>query len=232
MNHLAARLLTRLYPRPWRDRYGAEFETFLQSGEGGFGTSANVILSATWEHIFPTRGSNMDRDPHSFQLQSWCVRAPWAIFGLAPLLLLAGAWFVALSVLWSGWKIFLPGTDTPFIRVYELREIVYFNIGRLLYFVAPIIVGWGIGLIATRQRSKAVWPTIGLVLIAFIGGTAQVHASRIAVHSGIGHISMDFALGTSVQGVPNGLFHALVIFLLTALPYLFWRLQKARTLFS
>ena len=29
------------------------------------------------------------------QFQSWCVRAPWATFGLAPLFLLAGAWFVA-----------------------------------------------------------------------------------------------------------------------------------------
>src|ERR1700692_1164160 len=27
------------------------------------------------------------------QYQSWCVRAPWATFGLAPLFLLAGAWF-------------------------------------------------------------------------------------------------------------------------------------------
>src|ERR1019366_3953146 len=26
------------------------------------------------------------------QFQSWCVRAPWAMFGLAPLLLLAGSY--------------------------------------------------------------------------------------------------------------------------------------------
>src|SRR5487761_1357617 len=32
------------------------------------------------------------------QFQSWCVRAPWAMFGLAPILLLAGAWFVALLI--------------------------------------------------------------------------------------------------------------------------------------
>src|SRR5487761_1581484 len=50
------------------------------------------------------------------QFQSWCARAPWAAFGLGPLFLLAGAWFVALFILWSGWKIFLPGADTPFVR--------------------------------------------------------------------------------------------------------------------
>src|SRR5438093_12523785 len=32
------------------------------------------------------------------QFQSWCVRAPWAMFGLAPLCLLAGAYFVACLV--------------------------------------------------------------------------------------------------------------------------------------
>jgi hypothetical protein len=35
MNPALARLLTRLYPRPWRERYGAEFEAFLQTGPGG-----------------------------------------------------------------------------------------------------------------------------------------------------------------------------------------------------
>jgi hypothetical protein len=65
-----------------------------------------------------------------------------------------------------------------------------------------------------------------MVLIALIGGTAQVHDSRTAVSGGLGHISMDFALGTSVLGIPNGLFHALLILSLTMLPYLIWQLQK------
>jgi hypothetical protein len=65
MNRVVARLLTRLYPRGWRERYGAEFETLLQTGGGGLGTSANVVCSALREHIFPTRGGNMDRLPNS-----------------------------------------------------------------------------------------------------------------------------------------------------------------------
>ena len=47
------------------------------------------------------------------QFRSWSARVPWAVFSLTPLLLLAGAWFVALFILWSGWQIFLPGADTP-----------------------------------------------------------------------------------------------------------------------
>jgi hypothetical protein len=160
------------------------------------------------------------------RFQSWCARAPWATFGLAPLFFLAGAWFVACSILWSGWRIFLPGAATPFVRL-DGFAIFYFGVGRLIYFGAPILIGWAIGFIAARQRLRAVWPAAGLVLIAWIGGTAQVHASRPAVPGGPGHIYMSFTLGPSVQGVFDGLFHALAILSLTVLPYLFWRLQRA-----
>jgi hypothetical protein len=111
-----------------------------------------------------------------------------------------------------------------------LRQFFYFNVGRSLYFGAPILVGWGIGLIAIRQRSKAFWTSIGLVLIALIGGTAQVHASRTAVPGGLGHIRMDFALGNSVQDISHGLLHAMLILSLTMLPWVIWRLQKALSL--
>ena len=163
------------------------------------------------------------------QFQSWCVRAPWAMFGLAPLFLLAGAYFVACSILWSGWKFFLPGANTPFVPL-DGFAILYFGVGRLLYYFAPILIGWGIGLIAARQRFKVIWPVVGLVLIASIGGTAQVHASRPAVPGGVGHISMDLALGSSVQDISYSLIHALAILSLTVLPYLIWRLQKAYSL--
>ncbi len=148
--------------------------------------------------------------------QSWCGRAPWAMFGLAPLLFLAGAYFVACLYLWCGWKMFLPGADTPFGGVptgpiYGLANI-YFQAGKFYYYSAPILVGW----------------TIALVAAPWMGATAQIHASRTAVPSGLGHISMNFfTLGPSGQSVSDGLLHALVIFTLAVLPYLIWRLQQA-----
>jgi hypothetical protein len=166
MNSKLAHLLVCLYPRPWRERYSAELEALLQTGRGDLRASANVVWSALHDRVFPTPGLKIEQR----QFQSWCVRAPWAMFGLAPLFLFGGAWFVALLILWSGWRLFLPGADTPFVPIYDMREFFYFNVGRSLYFGAPILVGWGIGLIAIRQRSKAVWPTVGLVLIALMGG--------------------------------------------------------------
>jgi hypothetical protein len=168
------------------------------------------------------------------QFQSWCVRAPWAMFGLAPLLLLAVAYFAACLYLWCGWEIFRPGADTPFGGrvgpIYSFSNI-YFQAGKFYYFSAPILVGWAIGLVAARQRLKALWPTVALVLIAWMGATAQIHASRTAVPSGLGHISMNFfTFGPSGQAISDEWLYALVIFTFTMLPYLIWRLQKARSL--
>jgi hypothetical protein len=159
--------------------------------------------------------------------QSWCARAPWAMFGLAPALILAVAWAVALFILWSGWQIFLPGATTPLgTRVYGFANL-YFQFGKAIYFFAPILVGWGIVLIAARQRLKALWPVVGLVVVALVGGIAQVHANRTSVPHGLGHVSMSFALAPIVQGNPDALLHALILLSMTAVPYLIWRLQQA-----
>jgi len=171
------------------------------------------------------------------QFQSWCVRAPWAAFGLAPLFVLVGAYVIACFYLWCGWRIFLPGADTPFgsptgqIYGFFGFATIYFQIGKLYYYSAPILVGWGIGLVAARQRLKMVWPLAGLFLIACMGATAQIHASRTAVRGGLGHISMDFfTLGFFAQEFFTSLLHAVAIVLFAALPYLFWRLQKTYSL--
>jgi len=66
MNPALAHLLTRLYPRAWRERYGTEFEALLQTGRGDLRTSANVVWSALGEHISPIRSSKMDQSAHSF----------------------------------------------------------------------------------------------------------------------------------------------------------------------
>lgn len=80
MNPKLARLLTRLYPRPWRDRYGAEFEALLLEGRSGFGTFANVVWSAVYERVSPTLGGKMNRDSLSF---GSVTRMPSAFLPLA-----------------------------------------------------------------------------------------------------------------------------------------------------
>ena len=80
MKPAIARLLTRVYPREWRERYGEEFEALLQDGGGDLRTKANVVWSAVCERIFPTQGGIMERDPLSFGAM---VRRPSAFVPMA-----------------------------------------------------------------------------------------------------------------------------------------------------
>jgi hypothetical protein len=66
MSPALARLLTRLYPLSWRERYGDEFEALLEVGSFGPGTALDVVSSAMFERMFPTRGGNMDQPAYSF----------------------------------------------------------------------------------------------------------------------------------------------------------------------
>jgi hypothetical protein len=233
MNPRMARLLTRIYPRSWRERYGAEFEELLETGRGGVRMVVNVAWSGLREHIFPIRAITPDRDTVPGQFHSLCVRALWAVFSLAPVSLLAGCYIATCFILWIGWKIFLPGSDTPFGGgpVHGFENL-YFQFGKYFYGSAPILVGWVVAVLAVRQRAKAVWPLTGFVLVAWMGATVRIRASRTGIPEGLGHIRMDFALGQWAQNEHDSLVHALVILSLAVLPYLLWRIRIARTMYS
>ncbi len=220
MNARFARLLTRLYPRPWQERYGEEFQSHLLACRGNLRTAVNVFRSAMEEHIFPTPGLTVQQRSRASWFHFCCAQAPWAVFCLAPVLLLAGAYVAACLILWSGWRIFLPASPSPFVRIDGLA-ILYFGLGRWLYYGAPIVISWTIGSIAVRQKLNPLGPIAGFALMAFIGGTARVHAAP-AFSGGAGHISMNFAMS-------DGVLHALLILSLGASPYLFrLLLQKTR----
>jgi hypothetical protein len=171
------------------------------------------------------------------QLRSWCSRAPWMAVGLAPLTALAGAYFLACMILWMGWRIFLPDAGTPFVRL-DGAAVLFFGFGRLIYFGAPISVGWFVGLIAARQRLRAVWPAAGLVLIALVGGMARVHVRSSGATAGMKHVGMSLDLHSLIHGAgaPNqsvlvgmlspGSPHVLMILFVTLVPYMIWLWQR------
>lgn len=164
------------------------------------------------------------------QFQSWSARAPWVMFSAVQLLLLASLYVVALLILWSGWQLFLPDADTPFVDVHGFA-VVYFGIGHLLYNVAPILVGWGIGLIAMRQRLAPGWPAAGMALIAWMGGAVQVEAGRTAVPVGFAHIRVDVSPWFFAHSVLSAL-PLLATLALTMLPYFIWRVREPHSLLS
>ncbi len=94
------------------------------------------------------------------QLRAWSARAPWAVFGAGSVACVAVAYAVACTILWTGWRIFLPGSATPFVAI-DGWAIPYFGIGRMLYWGGPVLVGWSIALVAARQRMRMKWPLLG-----------------------------------------------------------------------
>ena len=66
MNLRLARLLVRLYPHAWKQRYGEELEELLQTGGIDFRTVLNVVWAALCERVFPTKkGLAMNSYPNS-----------------------------------------------------------------------------------------------------------------------------------------------------------------------
>ena len=168
----------------------------------------------------------MDRGVFS----SWCERAPWAIFGVAPVLLLAGAYCIACSILWSGWKFLLPEANTPFVPIHGFA-VFYFGVGRLIYYSAPILIGWMVGFIAARQNAAASWLAAGLAAVAWMGASFQVHANHAVAGAG-GAIRMNMALASSAEDIFLELLRAAILFALMLLPYVILRMQKARSVSS
>ncbi len=153
------------------------------------------------------------------EFQSWSARAPWAVFGFGPLCLLAGAWFIALFVLWTGWQIFLPETSMPFVRLTNEWAMLYFGAGRWLYFGAPIFIGWLMGMVSARQRMNALWPAMGVVAISLLSALAEVHANRAGVPGALPHVSLDLTRVHSVGDASATAFHSAIILALAVLPW-------------
>lgn len=145
-------------------------------------------------------------------LRAWSTRAPWAVVGLGPAALVALAYGIALLILWSGWRMFLPAAETPFGLRNQPGVVgnLYFQLGRALYFAAPFLAGWAIAILAERQRLRLLWPALGLVAVALLGGMAQVRALRIA---GVPHVAL--SLGTA----PGNFLAALIILAFAAVPW-------------
>ena len=85
MKPYVARLLTRLYPRRWRERYGAEFEALMESSRG-WRSAFNVIWSAFSEYIIPTRGHPMESFTTMIKRPSAFIPVAMSMTALAVLL--------------------------------------------------------------------------------------------------------------------------------------------------
>ena len=161
MNRFVAHLLTRLYPRAWRERYGVEFEEFLQDGRADLRASANVAWSALRERMFPTRGVNVDPHSNSF---GTIIKKPSAFLpvamSLTALTMLGGAYIFGLATGQGGlvrepdegviahlWQILMAG-QMPIVAFFAVKwlpraprqtlHVLALHVGAALASMAPV----------------------------------------------------------------------------------------------
>ena len=223
-------------------RYVAELEDHLadlRAEEEHAGRSRTEAAAAARSRL-----GSVDELAHAMEsrpkLRSWSARAPWLVFTAGPVLAIAAAYTVALTLLWTGWNFYLPYSLTPFVRISGF-EIFWFGTGRLIYFAAPLVIGWAVSLLAARQRLSVGWPAAGLSVLALIGGTAHVHVAHLGAgwrnnHVGMGFSFADFqATGRAghtlaFELLSPGLAHVALLFAVAVLPYFVWRWYQEATL--
>ena len=160
------------------------------------------------------------------EMRSWAARVPWAVLGAGPVLGLVAGWGIALLILYSGWTWFLQGSRTPFVPVHGFA-IAYFGVGRTLYYCAPLLSGWGMILLAWRQKVQTDWPVIlGSLAVALLGATGEVDVRPPVSPGETGDVGIRFFPVASQ--FPDAAGHALLLFVVVTLPYFVWRWKKSR----
>ena len=128
MRPATARILTRIYPRRWRRRYGAEFEALLEAEPANFLTTANIVWAAVTERLAPTVGGDMDTYTFGSVSRKPTAFIPLAMSGAA-LLLLA---YALLPTLLHHRPIVRAQDEGTFARLWQL--LMTLQIPVVLFF--------------------------------------------------------------------------------------------------
>lgn len=156
------------------------------------------------------------------ELQSWIARAPWAVFLVAPPVLLA-VLFVLGTVLVSLMLMPYHGNSAGVPDWY--RTVLSILLQKIAY-VAPLVVGAVMAVGAIRQRSNPVWLLAGVALIAILAGATEFDLTYGSNPGDLGHLRITFALLTSAARAVPHLMQSAIIFVLISAPYLLWRRRE------
>lgn len=155
MNRRLAHLLTRLYPRRWRERYGEEFADFLLEGRADLKTWMDVMRGAAGEHIHPTIGGAMSEYRTTF---GTVVRQPSAVIPL-------GMAMTALAV--------VLGHIALYGAAREADEGAVAHIWQLLMVAQlPALVVFGVRWLP--KAPKQAMGVLGLLVVAILAAMAPV----------------------------------------------------------
>jgi hypothetical protein len=127
------------------------------------------------------------------ELRGWTARAPWAVFLFGPALLLAliDALSIAVMMLIVKTAGPQPGEAAPgwLVSVAAVVNLIHI-------YAVPLLLGWIVALLSTRQRMQPLWPVIGLVAIGCIAGLNYLHIEVPLAPGQHGEISLGASVGS------------------------------------
>ena len=125
------------------------------------------------------------------EFRSWGDRAPLLTYVIAPPLALVACTTAAMAaiVIKATWLSRAGGApaDLP-AWLHSLAADVVLVSNSLL----AVVLGWGLGAMAIRQRSASRWPILGMVVLAAVGAGLQLD---VTLPSATGHGEIGFASG-------------------------------------
>lgn len=155
------------------------------------------------------------------ELRAWSVRAPWAIYFLAPPAMLGVALAVGIALVMAIVEAHRPdGGGHPVLPGWfgGMTAADTLVVTRLL----PLLLGWGVALQAARQRMAVLWPALGLGAISVIGGCLEFAVTLPVPPTLPGEISLGFALVPPYGNAAETAARIALNLALTLLPYLCW----------
>ena len=113
------------------------------------------------------------------ELRSFMSRFPWAVFGVAPLviplLIAVAALYFEIWFGYHGGGIFsyLTGQSPgPVTAKWATRVFLVYN--TLAVYVAPLLFAWSFYRLGTQQRMRPAWIVTGVALICVLGGFQEL----------------------------------------------------------
>jgi len=155
------------------------------------------------------------------ELRAWAVRAPWAVFLIAPSLAVAAIDVVTVVGVFLMAKLIMPqaGDRTVGPAPHWFADLAE-AINLFHAYGVSLLLGAGIIAVAVQQRMPPLWPIVGLIAIAILGTINELHIQVPVAPNQHGEIELGARFGSPL------VFRAGIDLLLTLPLYLAWQRRR------
>jgi hypothetical protein len=157
--------------------------------------------------------------------RSWSAKAPWAVYGIAPLLGVLTIYALALATFAGILETHRPTPGAhPVLPGWFGTAAV--TLSYLHNLVLPLLIGAAIAWIATRQRMPALWPSLALLIVGIVGGAGVSEVRLPKTPDDYIELVVGWSFLCPYVNLDSAFRHTAVILLLTLAPYLAWHVWR------